>query len=78
MTTNAVDTVLTKLAEIETLKAQAIKELLAQRAEIDKQLAQLGYGDPSAIQRRAKGARVCRTCGESGHNARTCPKKAGG
>jgi len=78
MTTSTVDTILKKLAEIESLKSEAIQELLAQRAELDKQLAQLGYGEPRASQPRAKGVRVCRNCGEGGHNARTCPKKAVG
>ena len=43
------------LAKIETLKSEAVTELLAERAKIDEQLAQLGYTDGRA---KKKGTRA--------------------
>jgi hypothetical protein len=44
------------LAKIETLKAEAIQELLADRQKIDDQLGQLGYTDRKPARKRG-GAR---------------------
>ncbi len=46
------------------------KELIAKREEIDQQLAELFAGMAPA----KKGVR-CKTCGELGHIAKTCPTK---
>lgn len=47
------------------------KKLIAQREEIDQQLAALLGGEPPE-----KKERKCSHCGEVGHNSRACPKKA--
>ncbi len=46
------------------------KELIAQREEIDLQLAELFAGGLPT-----KKASRCTRCGEAGHNAKTCPTK---
>ena len=53
MATTKAQQVLEALAKIETPKAEAITELLADRAKIDEQLAQLGHSDgkPAAKKR---------------------------
>jgi hypothetical protein len=45
----------------------AAKDLIAQREEIDRQLAELFGG---AVP--AKVTRACSKCGKQGHSARTC------
>lgn len=47
------------------------KELIAQREEIDRQLAELFAG--ASIARKSP---RCRVCGEVGHNTKTCPSKS--
>jgi len=49
-----------------------VKELIAQREEIDRQLADLFGGVPSP-----KRAVRCTVCGEMGHNAKTCARPPG-
>lgn len=60
-------------------KHKAISELLEERkkkqaeiADLDTQLAKLGH----ALKGRGKraGQRVCRACGQPGHNSRSCAK----
>jgi hypothetical protein len=46
------------------------KRLIAQREEIDTQLAEL-FGGVLQEKRQQR----CRNCGESGHSSRTCPKE---
>ena len=46
------------------------KKLLAEREEIDRQLAELFGGELPEGKRR-----VCSVCGVEGHNARSCPTK---
>jgi hypothetical protein len=45
------------------------KELIARREEIDRQLADL-FGGASP----GKKTRTCKLCGESDHDARSCPQ----
>jgi hypothetical protein len=58
MATTKAQQVLEALAKIETLKAEAITELLADRAKIDEQLAQLGHSDgkPAGKKKTREGA----------------------
>jgi hypothetical protein len=50
-------------------KLAAARELIAQRDEIDRQLAAL-FGVPfKPVERNL---RTCRKCGKVGHSARTC------
>lgn len=54
-------------------KLARLKELMAQREEIDAEIDQLlGGGQP-----KEKRTRRCKICGEFGHDARTCPKANG-
>ena len=64
------------LAKIETLKVEAIQELLAERQKIDDQLAQLGHTGGKGTTRKRGGAskpageRYCNICEAQGHDAR--------
>lgn len=55
------------------LRQQAISLLLEERNAIDGRLKLLGYDGAAAIPKQ----KVCRMCGDSSHNARTCPNKKG-
>lgn len=46
------------------------KDLIAQREEIDRQLAELFAGAPIA-----KKTVRCTVCGQPGHNAKSCPDR---
>ncbi len=46
------------------------KDLIAQREQIDRQLAELFAGAPIT-----KKTPRCKLCGEVGHNAKGCPTK---
>jgi hypothetical protein len=59
---------LEQLENMETLKQEAIDELLAKRQEIDSTLERFGYHAP-VIKRQPSG-KPCRICGETGHDAR--------
>ncbi|GEM_PF-2220722 len=63
--------VFTKLAELETLRKQAVRALLKDRRAVDRHLAKLGHAGGVAVRKAAK--RFCSICGKSGHNSRTCP-----
>ena len=69
-----VDKIFQEIEKIEGLKKSAIEALLEQRKEIDIKLKKLGFNEtPKA--KESKIERVCKLCGQSGHNARTCPNK---
>lgn len=53
------------------MDTQRIRALLDKRDEIDRELAEIVTGNA-----QKKGV-TCSHCGESGHTARTCPKKDG-
>jgi hypothetical protein len=62
-----------KLAELGKLKKQAVRFLLKERRALDRRLVKLGHS--AEIRLRKTGKRLCRVCGKTGHNARTCPMK---
>jgi hypothetical protein len=65
-----------KLAELEKFKKQAIRHLLKERRGLDRRLAKLGHSAKDGpFSMRRSGKRLCRTCGKTGHNSRTCPLK---
>jgi hypothetical protein len=47
------------------------QDLIAQR-EVDEQISRDKRGNGGKRKPRTEGTRRCRTCGETGHNARTC------
>ena len=53
--------------EFEQARKSALEELLEQRREIDRRLATLGRGRPTAESGSAK---TCPICGERGHDRR--------
>jgi hypothetical protein len=63
------------IQQAEELRSRAIGVLLAERTAIDERLRLFGYDGTTAIQPKQK---VCSVCGDSAHNARTCPKKKAG
>ena len=65
-----------KLAEFETMRKKAVRILLKERRKIDRQLDKLGHTAPLGKGRKSK-RRICRTCGKTGHNSRTCPLAKG-
>ena len=48
-----------------------LKELIAQREAIDKELTEMLGGAVPKAKRTSK----CGTCGQEGHSSRTCPQK---
>ncbi|SRR5579883_1557501 len=67
--------VLEQISKLETLKKEAIDELLAERQKIDEQLAQLGYNDGPPPKKKTgaskpAGERHCDICDMNGHDAR--------
>jgi len=62
-----------KLAELNKLKKHAIRVLLKERRALDRRLVKLGHS--AEVRLRRAGKRLCRTCGKTGHNSRTCPMK---
>jgi hypothetical protein len=54
-------------------KLVRIKELIEQKEAIDSELEKLIAGMPLT----ARKPKVCKTCGQEGHTARTCPTAAG-
>ena len=50
----SLEEIMTRLEETETLKQQAIQQLLEQRKTIDTQLARLGYSDGAAKSKEIK------------------------
>lgn len=46
--------IMKELKKMEALKSQAVEKLLAQRAEIDSQLADLGHGSGPAKRRKRR------------------------
>ena len=58
------------LDQAEELRMQAIGLLLTERQEIDHKLTMLGH-DGTALEKKT---RACKTCGQGGHNAKTCPQ----
>jgi hypothetical protein len=65
--------VFAKLAEFHKLQKQAVHQLLKERRAIDRRLTKLGHESGAPLRRAGK--RICRTCGKTGHNSRTCPMK---
>jgi hypothetical protein len=63
------------IEQAEELRARAITLLLMERSAIDEQLGLLGH-DGTAAAKQPK-QKVCGTCGDASHNARTCPNKKG-
>lgn len=53
-------------------KLARIKELIEQKTAIDSELESLIAGTPLIVRK----PKVCRTCGQAGHTARTCPTTA--
>jgi hypothetical protein len=49
-------------------KVKAVRDLIAQRDEIDRQLAALFAGEAPSTRRPQR----CSKCGQEGHTARTC------
>jgi len=62
------------IQQADELRGKALALLLNERSAIDERLRLLGY-DGTAPQPRQ---RVCTVCGDSAHNARTCPNKKTG
>lgn len=48
-----------------------VQKLIAQREEIDRQLNELFAGGVAAARKPVK----CSSCGQEGHNAKTCPTR---
>ena len=59
--------------QYENAKRPAVEALLVQRKAIDAQLEELGYFSKSSEPRK-RAPKKCRTCGNTGHTARTCPQ----
>ncbi len=53
-------------------RLQRIKELITEKERVDGELESLLGGAPLKGSR----ARVCSTCNEEGHTARSCPTKS--
>ncbi len=68
-----VRTALSLLGEAQAAREAAIAELLDERRAIDAKLTELGAGAEKPKKKVTN--RVCRGCGEPGHNARSCPRK---
>lgn len=77
---NIVEKTLKHKSDYEDSRPLAIKELLAQRADlvkpIDEKLKLLGYQEDSKPAKKDKKGKkiICKNCGEEGHNIRTCKK----
>lgn len=67
-----VDKVMKALEDLDSLKQQAINELLDERKNIDEQLAKLGHGvkQAASTKRMRDPNKLCPVCGEKGHDAR--------
>ena len=50
---------------------ERIKSLIAKREAIDAEIVEAIGGEKKEVKQR-----TCKTCGEIGHSARTCTKKA--
>ena len=68
-----IEDVFTKITELQKLKRQAIQFLLKERRALDRRLVKLGHNAETRLPKTGK--RLCRICGKTGHNARTCPMK---
>jgi hypothetical protein len=64
----------TILDQADDLRKQAISILVTERTAIDERLALLGYDGAAPVTRQ----KACRVCGDTAHNARTCPNKKAG
>ncbi len=76
MAKTSTEDIFSKLAEYEVIRKKAVRSLLKDRREIDRQLGKLGYAIAAGKTRKSK-RRICRTCGKPGHNSRTCPLAKG-
>ena len=68
-----IDKVFDLMEQLEKAKPSAIEQLLAQRTEIDKKLAQLGYAQKSSATGQKRAPKACSNCRQKGHTVRTCP-----
>lgn len=63
---------LSQLAGFDKLRKAAIRSLLKDRLAIDRNLARFGH-DGRTMMRAPGKKRLCKMCGKTGHNSRTCP-----
>jgi hypothetical protein len=65
-----------KLAEYDVIRKKAVRMLLKESRKIGRQLEKLGHSMVPGKRRRSK-RRLCKSCGKTGHNSRTCPQAKG-
>lgn len=58
------------MTEFRKVREATIATLVAQRGEIDEQLAEIGYLEAVTSGASSRKARACSTCGDPTHNAR--------
>jgi Zinc knuckle len=64
------------LDRADELRKQAITLLVTERRAIDERLRMLAYDGAEPSTPTEPKTRVCRECGEPGHNSRRCPKRS--
>lgn len=65
---------MTVLETADQMRRDAIALMLAERQNVDTMLAVLGWkeGETVTTTQKEKKARLCKTCNQPGHNARSC------
>jgi hypothetical protein len=79
---DAIERVLSLMEQLEKAKQPAIESLLAQKADIEAKLEQLGYNGGSAPEPRKRAPKTCKLCPSGSpesktHTARTHDKVMG-
>lgn len=74
---NPVDRANDLLDEYESLRQDAVDQLLAEREALNEQLRRFGYSENCAEPEELKPGKIrrCGVCGGTGHQARTCKMK---